>query len=152
MPVETRATAEPETGAGPGVPGPDVRGPSLRTRDSRLAALIDACYPSASRRLGEEGRVVIRVRVDAGGRPAAWNIVERSGFARLDAAADCVVRTAGVQSGAARWRGRGGERIVADRVPAGLIGSGAAGVCYAPVAAAKPAVAGACSQYGQPLR
>jgi len=91
-PIETRATPEPTTGSGTGVPGPDVQGPSLRMRDSRLAALIDACYPSASRRLEEEGRVVIHVRVDASGRVAAWNIVERSGFARLDAAADCVVR------------------------------------------------------------
>ena len=82
-----------------------MRGPSLRTRDSRLAALIDACYPSASRRLAEEGRVVINVRVDASGRAAAWNIVERSGFARLDAAVDCVVRrlefNAGRRDGAA---------------------------------------------------
>jgi len=104
-PVDSRATAEPGTGAGPGEPGPDVRGPSLRTRDSRLAALINACYPSASRRLAEEGRVVINVRVDASGRAAAWNIVERSGFARLDAAADCVVRrlefNAGRRDGAA---------------------------------------------------
>jgi protein TonB len=90
--LESRATAGPETTTGSDVSRPDVRGPSLRTRDSRLAALIDACYPSASRRLDEEGRVVIHVRVGASGRVVAWNIVERSGFARLDAAADCVVR------------------------------------------------------------
>lgn len=104
-PLESRATVEPETGSGPAVPGPDVRGPSLRMRDGRLAALIDACYPSASRRLNEEGRVLIQLRVDASGRVAAWNVVERSGFARLDAAADCVVRrlefNAGRRDGAA---------------------------------------------------
>ncbi len=122
-PVETRATAKPETGAGPGVPAPVVRGPSLRMRDSRLAALIDACYPSASRRLDEEGRVVILVRVDASGRVAAWNIVERSGFARLDAAADCVVRRLEFNPGRRDGAAVGGERTVADRVPAGLIGS-----------------------------
>ena len=34
---------------------------------------------------------------------------------------------AGIQSGTARWRGRGGERAAADRVPAALIGSAGRG-------------------------
>jgi periplasmic protein TonB len=91
-PDEPRSGAGPAPGSGPDMPPPDSHGPSLRMRDNRLAALIDACYPSASRRLAEEGRVVVHVRVDAAGRAAAWNLVERSGFARLDAAAGCVVR------------------------------------------------------------
>ncbi len=121
----TRATAEPGTGAGPGVPGPDCRGPSLRTRDSRLAALIDACYPAASRRLGEEGRVVSRPR----STPAVGRRLEHRGTLGIRAPR-CGRRLrgpqAGIHSGAARGRGRGGERAVADRVPAGLIGSGTA--------------------------
>jgi periplasmic protein TonB len=81
-----------EAGPGADMTPPDIHGPSLRMRDNRLAALIDACYPSASRRLAEQGRVVVHLRVDAAGRAAAWNLVERSGFARLDAAAGCVIR------------------------------------------------------------
>jgi protein TonB len=82
-----------------------VRTPWLRQRDSRLTALVDACYPAASRRSSEEGRVVIRVDVDATGRTSAWNLAEGSGFARLDAAVACVIRrlefTPGWHDGAA---------------------------------------------------
>jgi protein TonB len=82
---------ESPVGSGPGVPTPELRAPMLRTKDSRLATLIDACYPSTSRRLAEEGRVLVEIHIDATGRVGAWNIVERSGFSRLDAAVNCVV-------------------------------------------------------------
>src|SRR6185295_7023829 len=61
-------------GAGPAVPPADYRAPALRTRDSRLAALIDGCYPATSRRLDEEGRVVTRLTIEASGRPIAWSV------------------------------------------------------------------------------
>ena len=44
-------------------------------------------YPPIARRLGEQGRIVLRVRVDAGGNPASVEVVEGSGSPRLDAAA-----------------------------------------------------------------
>lgn len=44
-------------------------------------------YPNASRRLGEEGKVVLRVHVDPDGRPSEIEIRTSSGFPRLDAAA-----------------------------------------------------------------
>ena len=44
-------------------------------------------YPPMSRRLGEEGRVVLRVRVGADGHPAAVNVDRSSSFERLDEAA-----------------------------------------------------------------
>lgn len=44
-------------------------------------------YPNASRRLGEEGKVVLRVHVDPDGRPTEIEIRTSSGFPRLDAAA-----------------------------------------------------------------
>lgn len=90
--ADYQAAGESQVGSGPDVPTPELRGPMLRIRDSRLAALIDACYPSASRRLAEEGRVVVEVHIDATGQIGAWNIVQASGFSRLDAAANCVVR------------------------------------------------------------
>ena len=90
--ADVRADGEPQVGSGPGVPAPELRAPMLRTGDKRLAALINACFPSASRRLAEEGRAVVRIDLDATGRISAWNIVEGSGYARLDAAVECVVR------------------------------------------------------------
>ncbi|HEX5162536.1 MAG TPA: energy transducer TonB [Steroidobacteraceae bacterium] len=49
-------------------------------------------YPSMSRRLGEQGRVVLRVLVSAGGRADEIQIRESSGHARLDNAARDTVR------------------------------------------------------------
>lgn len=52
-------------------------------------------YPPASRRLGEEGRVHLRVRVGPDGRPVAVDVEKGSNFERLDEAARATV---------ARWR------------------------------------------------
>jgi periplasmic protein TonB len=81
-----------ETGSGVVNPTVEYQPPTVRTRDRHLAAAIDACYPAASRRAGEEGRVVARIMIDAGGRATAWSVVQTSGFPRLDAALDCVIR------------------------------------------------------------
>ena len=79
-------------GAGPDLPRVDSIAPALRVPYSRLAALIDRCYPSASRRLGEEGRAIVQISLDAGGNIAAWHVAESSGFPRLDDAVGCVLR------------------------------------------------------------
>jgi len=52
-------------------------------------------YPAASRRLGEEGRVLLRVRVSAQGLPLSVDIRQSSGSPRLDEAARAAVE---------RWR------------------------------------------------
>lgn len=91
-----------DSGAGAGGSGPragSFEPPSVQMRGDRLAALVAGCYPSASRRLGEEGRAQLRVRVDAAGRAASWSLVEGTGFPRLDAAADCVVRRLRFEAG-----------------------------------------------------
>jgi len=80
------------SGSDSGGRGVDFQPPTLQMRDSRLAALVDGCYPSAARRMGEEGRAVARIVVDAGGRAASWTQVQGSGFPRLDSALDCVIR------------------------------------------------------------
>lgn len=49
-------------------------------------------YPRASRRRGEEGRVVLRVRVLSNGSADAVKIAESSGYPRLDDAARDTVR------------------------------------------------------------
>lgn len=66
-------------------------------------------YPPMSRRLGEEGKVLLRVRVTAEGLAAAVELEKGSGFERLDEAAKQAV---------ARWRfvpaKRGDEAIEAS--------------------------------------
>ena len=44
-------------------------------------------YPAFSKRRGEEGRVLLRVKVDEDGQPSAVTIHTTSGFERLDNAA-----------------------------------------------------------------
>ena len=50
-------------------------------------------YPPLSRRLGEEGTVVLRVELDEEGVVVAARVVAGSGFSRLDEAALAAVRT-----------------------------------------------------------
>lgn len=50
-------------------------------------------YPPLSRRLGEEGKVVLRVELDEQGSVSAARIATASGFARLDEAALAAVKT-----------------------------------------------------------
>jgi protein TonB len=52
-----------------------------------LAASRTPDYPPASRRLGEQGTVVLEVLVDPNGRAVEAKVVQSSGFARLDEAA-----------------------------------------------------------------
>lgn len=85
-------TAGSAAGTGSSGQDTDLQPPALQMRDSRLAALVDACYPAAARRMGEEGRAVARIIVNADGRAASWAKVQGSGFPRLDAAIGCVIR------------------------------------------------------------
>ena len=48
-------------------------------------------YPPLSRRAGEEGKVVLKVYVDAGGLPGKVEIHQGSGFERLDKSAVAAV-------------------------------------------------------------
>ncbi len=66
--------------------------PRIKARGDRIAAAINACYPSASRRLSEEGRVMLTITIDAAGKVGAMSVNQSSGFPRLDGAAECVVR------------------------------------------------------------
>ncbi len=49
-------------------------------------------YPTASRRLGESGTVVVRVFVDEAGLPRTVQVAQSSGFGRLDEAAVTAVQ------------------------------------------------------------
>jgi periplasmic protein TonB len=51
-------------------------------------------YPQASRRLREEGEVLVRVLIGTDGRPSEVSLLRSSGFSRLDDAALAAVRLA----------------------------------------------------------
>jgi protein TonB len=69
----------------------------------------EAKYPALSRRMGEEGKVLLKVRVSAEGLPTAVDLEKSSNFVRLDEAA---------RSAVTRWRfvpaKRGNEAIEAS--------------------------------------
>lgn len=48
-------------------------------------------YPPLSKRLGEQGRVILRVRIEADGSASEVHIHRSSGFARLDQSAQHTV-------------------------------------------------------------
>lgn len=66
--------------------------PSMKSSPRSLASALNTCYPSASRRLNEEGRVVVTVTIDTNGRMSNLQIAQSSGFERLDGATECVIR------------------------------------------------------------
>jgi protein TonB len=102
-PVLTTVTV-PTGDVGRGGEGPVV------TTAPRVVKSEQPPYPAAARRLGEEGSVVLRVRVDALGRAEIVEVATSSGSPRLD---DAAVRS--VQ----RWRfdpARAGTQAVAGWV------------------------------------
>ncbi len=66
--------------------------PSMKSSPRSLASALNACYPSASRRLNEEGRVVATVTIGTDGRMSDFRVTQSSGFERLDGATECVIR------------------------------------------------------------
>jgi protein TonB len=90
----TTRTVEPPPRAAPQAPPRQVQitPARIKARGDRIAAAINACYPSASRRLSEEGRGMLTITIAADGKVGAMAVNQSSGFARLDGAAECVVR------------------------------------------------------------
>lgn len=100
----------------PPIPQPATAPTASATQPAVTAPLFNVAYlnnpepkyPSLSRRLGEEGKVLLRVRVRADGRAATVDIEKSSNFERLDEAA---------RQGVANWRfvpaKRGDEAIEA---------------------------------------
>jgi protein TonB len=89
--VEAPAVPPAPSFAPPAPPAP----PAVPTQPRFDADYLDnpkPAYPSLSRRLGEEGRVVLRVRVSAAGLPLDVAVHAASGSPRLDRAALDTVR------------------------------------------------------------
>jgi len=114
--------AAPEMVVAPAAPPPVAAAPEAAAAPAALPSetqpLFDAdylanpkpSYPALSRRLGEEGKVILRVQVAASGLPLAVEVQAGSGSERLDRAALDAVR---------RWRfvpARRGSAAVAATV------------------------------------
>lgn len=65
---------------------------AITTENLAVSRRVDPTYPPASRRLNEEGTVLVKVFVSEQGRPTSVELVRSSGFERLDAAALAAVR------------------------------------------------------------
>ena len=91
---------------------PPAPGPTTVARfDPRYAGNAQPPYPAAARRLGEEGSVIVHIRIGRDGRVIAVTLAQSSGSPRLDAAA--------LAHAQAHWRFvpalQDGERIEASR-------------------------------------
>lgn len=88
QPESRESPADPGSGENPEVGfGADVRAASAR-------AVIKPVYPLGARRRGEEGRVCVELTVLEDGSADAVEVVESSGYADLDRAAERAVRRA----------------------------------------------------------
>jgi protein TonB len=88
-PVEVVEAPEPEPAASVPV-GPITLSTELSVT---CPELTPPSYPPLSRRLGEEGKLVLRVELDENGHVNTARVVESSSYKRLDEAALAVVRT-----------------------------------------------------------
>jgi len=91
----------PQEPVAPPPPEPVIDAPPSPPQPVQLAtelsvtcpARVPPAYPPLSRRLGEEGRVVLRVELDEQGRVSAASIETSSGTKRLDDAALSAVKS-----------------------------------------------------------
>lgn len=84
------APPAPPPPAPPAPPAPSVQLPSTNADYAKSCGPV---YPAISKRLGEQGRVVVKVLVSADGQPQKVDIRTSSGFERLDEAArDAMLR------------------------------------------------------------
>lgn len=95
IPVPPRIEAPAETV--PPAPLPKPAGPVALSGELALTCPDRAppSYPAISRRLGEEGKVILRVELDEAGRVDRVTVKTSSGYARIDEAALATVK---------RWR------------------------------------------------
>ncbi|CAM8654545.1 TonB Periplasmic protein TonB, links inner and outer membranes [Comamonadaceae bacterium] len=104
-PAATATTQSNATGSSnaPAAPPAPPAPPKVELPSSDADYLNNAkpAYPAISKRLGEQGRVVVRVFIDADGQPSQASVKQSSGFDRLDQAS---VETA------MKWRYAPGKR------------------------------------------
>lgn len=84
-PVQAPAAAAPVAAAP--APAPVATGPKTITSGIEYLQPPQPDYPAVSKRMGEEGRAVVRVLVNEKGRPERAEVQKSTGFPRLDEAA-----------------------------------------------------------------
>jgi protein TonB len=89
-PVEVVEVPVPEPAPMPALTGPITLSTELSVT---CPELTPPSYPPLSRRLGEEGKLVLRVELDESGHVNTASVVESSSYKRLDEAALNVVKT-----------------------------------------------------------
>jgi protein TonB len=94
-PASFAVAPQPEPFTAPVVQAPALAPITAARFDADYLQNPKPVYPPMSRRMNEEGKVVLRVRVSAQGQPLAVEIKQSSGYARLDEAAKTAVE---------RWR------------------------------------------------
>lgn len=102
-PASPRVSAQSGGAASPGISPPRF--------DAAYLSNPAPSYPALSRRLGEQGKVLLRVQVDADGAPLEVSLHQSCGAARLDEAALAAVR---------RWKFQP-ARQAGQAVPASVI-------------------------------
>ncbi|RXZ36599.1 energy transducer TonB [Oxalobacteraceae bacterium CAVE-383] len=90
QPAVPAAAAVPDPSPAPAAPAP----PKTITSGVEYIQKPQIEYPAASKRMGETGKVMLRVLVDEQGRPETMDIQKSSNFPRLDEAAKQAVRRA----------------------------------------------------------
>ncbi|MEQ1591714.1 MAG: energy transducer TonB [Thiobacillaceae bacterium] len=78
----------------PPAPPPQPAGPVNLSSELSVSCPVRPApaYPALSKKMGEEGKVVLRVELDEAGRFATVRVVSSSGFSRLDEAALTAVK------------------------------------------------------------
>lgn len=93
-PVEPAPPVSEAPAASPSPPAPP---PPLKSIPATAVQYLDPpapVYPASSRRLGETGRVLVRVEIDSHGRAGQLRLLRSSGHSRLDESALAAVRAA----------------------------------------------------------
>ncbi|MFD0666196.1 energy transducer TonB [Ramlibacter sp. MAHUQ-53] len=87
-PVVPAAPAAPAVATGPATPAPPAPARiDLPSSDADYLQNPKPAYPPVSKRLGEQGKVIVRVLIAADGTPQKAELRQSSGFERLDQAA-----------------------------------------------------------------
>ena len=102
-PAEPAPVSAPPAPAAPPTPPAPPAPPRIELPSSNAAYLNNPApaYPALSKRMGEQGKVLLRVLISADGRPEQVEIRQSSGFDRLDRQAQETVM---------RWRFVPGKR------------------------------------------
>lgn len=84
--IETPAATMPQVGGAGDKGGANASAAALELPSTEADYWHNPkpAYPSLSRRLGEQGKVLVRVFIDASGQPQQAEVKQSSGFERLD--------------------------------------------------------------------